>query len=100
MEKLRRRKLNSVGSSGCDKKVVTPKIAVAFLREERFKEWKKESGKWRIPVSRECLSGHSEGFSPKNPKIYEWILRSFRSLSMTKKQHPPDVTIGKEAYYD
>ncbi len=67
MEQLRRRKLNSVGSSGCDKKVVTPNIAVAFFKEERFKEWKKESGKWRIPVSRECLSGHSEGFSPKNP---------------------------------
>jgi hypothetical protein len=45
MEQLRRRKLNSVGSSGCDKKVVTPNIAVAFFKEERFKKQRKERGK-------------------------------------------------------
>ncbi len=45
MEQLRRRKLNSVGSSGCDKKVVTPKIAVAFFTEERFKKRRKARGK-------------------------------------------------------
>ena len=51
MEKLRSRKLNSVGSTGCNKKSCDLNITVAFLREERFRKWKTDSGKWKIPVN-------------------------------------------------
>ena len=67
MEKLRSRKLNSVGCLRGSKRISAPEITVAFLREERFKKWRIESGKWKIPVNTERLSRHSEGFSSKNP---------------------------------
>ena len=62
MEKLRRRKLNSVGSSGCDKKSCDLNITVAFLQEERFIKWKMEKGTFLPLLWRGCPEGTGEGF--------------------------------------